>query len=202
MIRSFVFDIGNVLLPFDFGLVSKRLEKYCSTPYSDVSHRIDPLKASYEEGRIVKAEFVNQVAALLGFRGTEADLVAAWEDIFEDNEPMNRLVRALHGRYPLYLLSNTSDLHVDFILKRYPIFQCFSDAVYSYRAGCSKPGRAIFEVAACQFEIAPGETVFIDDLPANVEAALECGYQAIQYDFRNHSALLERLAKLGIRRDV
>jgi len=198
MVSAFVFDIGNVLLRFDFQVALRRLMLQSRTPIEGLLEQIEPIKAAYEGARIARPEFVQQLFSLLGYRGNEADFVAAWEDIFEENTPMTRLVLSLSKNYPLFLISNIGGIHVDFILKQFPFFQHFSDAVYSYQAGCSKPEPAIYELAIKKFGIVPQTTVFIDDLEANVSAALDAGYQAIQYDFRQHRVLLNELERRGV----
>ncbi len=199
MIRAFVFDIGNVLLRFDFSLAFRQLLPLCGAePAAGFAERVDAIKVRYEAGRIDRAAFLGEVFELLRFRGTEEQFVQAWEGIFEVHTPMAELVGALHGRYPLYLLSNTSDIHAAYFERSYPLFGCFADAVYSFEARCAKPERAIYELAASRFGVAPQETVFIDDLPANIVAAREVGFRAIPYDFRRHDALLEELGRLGV----
>ena len=198
MIRALVFDIGNVLLKFDFNIAIRRLLPLCGNADAGLLAPIEEIKNAYESGRIGRDTFLKEVFRLLDFRGDEETFIAAWVDIFEVNAPMLDLVERLHGRYPLYLLSNTSDIHMDSILERYPFFGCFTDGVYSYRVGCSKPAPEIYRLTHEQFGIRPEETVFIDDLEANITAAAASGFQAIQYDFRNHAALLERLTALGV----
>ena len=198
MIRSFIFDIGNVLIPFDFNRAIRRIQPHCRTLLDAPVAAIRPIVDNYESGQIGRAEFLKQVIALLEYTGSEADFVAAWEDIFEENCAMTRLVAGLHGRYPLYLLSNTSDIHAHYFEAQYPVFQYFSGAVYSHLVGCMKPGRPIFEIAARQFGVEPGETVYIDDLAANVATARELGFHALQYDHTQHTRLVEQLAALGV----
>jgi len=198
MIRSFIFDIGNVLLPFDFQRALQRIQARSPLPLSHLLANFQPLQNAYETGEINHTQFVEQSIAWTKFEGTPAEFIAAWQEIFDENLAMTRLVERLHGRYPLYLLSNTSDLHADYFTAQYPAFARFSDAVYSYRVGCMKPGREIYEIAARQFGVEPCETLFIDDLPANVAAAREFGFHAIQYDYRQHLRLLEELAELGV----
>ena len=198
MIRSFIFDIGNVLIPFDFNRTIKRIESQCRISLDGVPPQMKPITEAYESGQIGRAQFLEQTIALLQFQGTEAEMVAAWEDIFIENHAMTRFVQQLHGRYPLYLLSNTSDIHLDYFIAKYPVFQYFSDAVYSHIAGSIKPGRAIFELAIRQFGVEPSEAVYIDDLPANVAAARACGFHAIQYDHTRHGDLLPQLIGLGV----
>ena len=198
MIRSFIFDIGNVLIPFDFNRAIRRIAADCPLPVESLPAAVKPWIEAYEAGRMDRATFLRQTIAHLDYRGSEADFVAAWEDIFEENPPMTRLVRHLHGRYPLYLLSNTSDIHVNHFEAKYPVFAHFSGAVYSYLAGCIKPERPIFELAIRQFGVDPAATVYIDDLPANVAAARDVGFRAFQYDYRQHHCLVEYLATLGV----
>ena len=202
MIRFLVFDIGNVLLPFDLGRALARIQSQSRVALACVRKEFEPIKIGYETGHIGRKEFLNRVVRLLQFTGTEADLIAAWEDIFEENHAMTRLVRGFHGRYPLYLLSNTNDLHVAYMFRQYPVFECFSGAVYSHIVRCFKPDPAIYECAVRQFGLIPEETVFIDDLPANVARARELGWQAIQYDYLNHEALVGELNRLGVSADA
>jgi len=198
MIRSFIFDIGNVLIPFDFNRALRRIATQSPLPLTEFPPEAKQLAQTYESGQIDRAEFLRQAFALLEYRGTEADFVAAWEDIFVENFAMTRLVSRLRERYPLYLLSNTNDIHANYFEAKYPVFQSFTDAVYSHRAGCIKPGREIFEIAIRQFDVEPGETVYIDDLPANIAAARDLGFLAFEYDHTQHECLVDYLAELNV----
>jgi glucose-1-phosphatase len=197
-IDAMIFDIGNVLLRFDFNVALQKLARHCGPAVEVIPGLIEPAKAAYEGGRISRTAFQSEVWALLGYGGSESEFVAAWEDIFTENQPMVDLVRQLHGNLPLFLLSNTNDLHVDFIFRRYPYFHLFQDAVYSYRVRASKPEPAIFEIAARQFSVNPGRTLFIDDLLPNIEAARAAGFRAHHYHHGQHGALIEELQASGL----
>lgn len=196
VIEAFIFDIGNVLLRFDFDLALRRIEPLCNRPI--VLSELEPVKNRLEDGKIGRHEFLEQIVDAIGFEGEEAELVSAWEEIFEENLVMTDVVRQLRGRFPLYLLSNTSDLHINYIFRQFPVFEVFDDAVYSFEAGCMKPSPAIYRIAVERFGVNPRETIFIDDLAPNVDAALECGFRAIQYDYTSHDALVTRLAQEGV----
>ena len=198
MIRSFIFDIGNVLVPFDFNRAIRRIQPHCRALLDAPAVAIRPILDTYECGQIGRAEFLKQAIELLEYTGSEAEFVAAWEDIFEENFAMTRLVGSLHGRYPLYLLSNTSDIHAGYFEAKYPVFQYFSGAVYSHLVRCMKPGRPIFEIATQQFGVEPRETVYIDDLAPNVATARELGFHALQYDHARHAQLVDQLVALGV----
>lgn len=196
---AFLFDIGNVLLRFDFHLALRALaaQSDASDPV-EVLSRIELVKFALEDGQIDRAGFVRGVFDVLRYRGTEVEFIAAWEDIFAPNEPMLALVEQLHERFPLYLLSNTSDIHVDYIFRRYPVFQRFSGAVYSYKVKASKPDPAIYRIACEQLGIKPTATFFIDDLLPNIEAARALGFRTHHYHHDRHDELLAEMRAIGV----
>jgi putative hydrolase of the HAD superfamily len=197
-IDAIIFDIGNVLLRFDFNLAVMKLTAHCTPAGEQILGLIEPVKEAYEAGRMQRADFQAEVRAILTYTGTDEHFIAAWEDIFTENNLMVELVRRLHGRLPLYLLSNTSDIHLDFILGKYPFFQHFADGVYSFKARVSKPSPEIYQIAQRQFGIVPERTLFIDDLAANIEAARSLGFQVHHYDMHHHELLLEQLTAAGV----
>ena len=138
MIRAFLFDIGNVLLKFDFSLALRAVAELSEVhDETEILARIDRIKWSYEDGQIDRAAFLRGVFDVLRYRGTEAQFIAAWEDIFAANTPMFALVEHLAKTHPLYLLSNTNDIHRDYIFRTYPVFARFTDGTYSYAAPVS-----------------------------------------------------------------
>lgn len=198
-IRAFLFDIGNVLLKFDFGVALKALaaQSEVHDPI-DVLARVDQVKVAYEDGQFDRATFLRSVFDVLRFGGSEAEFIAAWEDIFEPNAPMIALVERLHGRYPLFLLSNTSDIHVDYVFRQYPFFRCFQAGTYSHEACASKPGAKIYEIACRQHQLEPAATFFIDDLLPNIETARSLGFQTHHYHAERHAELLAALQAAGV----
>ncbi|XHR30161.1 MAG: HAD family hydrolase [Chthoniobacteraceae bacterium] len=197
-VASFIFDIGNVIIPFDFNRAIRRIAAECVDPFTQLPPEAHNLTSLYESGRLKRPEFLEQAMELLRYRGTEGNFVAAWQDIFEENPPMNRLIGRLRACYPLYLLSNTSDIHADYFEAKYPVFSHFSGSVYSHLAGCMKPERVIFEKAIEKFGVDPAQTVYVDDLAANVAGASAAGFVAIQYDHTRHADFVARLRELGV----
>ncbi len=199
MIRTFLFDIGNVLVRFDFSKAVRTLAALSDVADEDeVLARIETVKVAYEDGEISRADFLRETFRILKYRGTEAQFIAAWQDIFTANEPMHDLVRRLHGRFPLYLLSNTSDIHVEGLFRDFDIFGHFTDATYSYIVRASKPHRPIYEIATRAHGFTPAETLFIDDLAANIATAKELGFQTHHYHPDRHHELLATLSAHGI----
>jgi putative hydrolase of the HAD superfamily len=199
MIRTFLFDIGNVLVRFDFSKAVRALAALSDvSDESEVLARIETVKIAYEDGQLPRTDFIREIISILKYRGTETELVAAWQDIFTANEPMHDLVRKLHANFPLYLLSNTSDIHVEGLFRDFDIFRNFTGATYSYVVRASKPHPPIYQIATLEHGLVPAETLFIDDLAANIATAKELGFQTHHYHPDRHHELLATLVTHGI----
>ena len=199
MIRAFLFDIGNVLVRFDFSRAIRAVAAHSDfADESDALQRIDTVKLAYEDGQLSRADFLREAFALLGYRGTEAQFIAAWQGIFTENEPMTALVRALHGKFPIYLLSNTNCMHVEGLFRDFPVFAHFTGATYSHEAKASKPHRTIYEIAARTHGFNPAATFFIDDLAANIATARELGFHTHHYHHDRHGELLAAIRAAGV----
>jgi len=200
MLKAIIFDIGNVLLKFDFQRTVKRIAPFCAVPAADIAPLLEPSKVQLESGRLSGSEFLDSVTRVLDYTGSRETLEKAWREIFTANEPMHKLVPAL--QVPLYLLSNTNNLHADYFLREYPVFEHFTDAVYSHEAGLMKPDPAIYLHALEKFGFGAEEAFFIDDLLPNVEAARAVGLRTHHYHHERHIALLEELNSLDLHHGV
>jgi glucose-1-phosphatase len=199
MVDAIVFDIGNVLLRFDFNIAIKRITPRCSASPERIVELLEPLKVELECGRLQGDGFLSKTAENIGFSGDLRELRAAWQEIFEPIEANHQLVARLRGKVPLYLLSNTNDLHAEYFLEKYAVFESFDGAVFSHQAGMMKPDVAIYEHAVHQFALDPKTTLFIDDLLPNVQAAASLGWQIHHYEERKHEDLLIQCAGLGLK---
>jgi putative hydrolase of the HAD superfamily len=198
-IQAFLFDIGNVLLKFDFSKALRAIAHQSETrDEAETLDRIDAVKQVYEDGRMSRAEFLEAVFRLLRYRGTEAEFIAAWEDIFDPVEATMALAARLAPRFPLFLLSNTNDIHLAYVRRRYRVFEHFRGGTYSCEVQASKPGREIYEIACRAHGLTPERTFFIDDLAANIATARDLGFVAHRYDHRDHSALEKSLCAAGV----
>jgi putative hydrolase of the HAD superfamily len=197
-IEALIFDIGNVLVPFDWQIFHGQLQAGC--PHSKVNSEKEfrELMVRLEIGEMSGESFARTAVRLIGFQGDEQQFVTIWNGIFTSNPPMERTVLGLKDQFPLFLLSNTSDLHLEYLKLNFEVLQHFVDGVYSFRARCAKPGRKIYETAIRQFGLKPENTAYIDDLPANVRSASELGFKAILYDLAKHAEFETRLSELGV----
>jgi len=200
MQHDFLFDIGKVILDFDFGLGVERIHPRCSKVSAHgILPAIADLANELEYGRISTADYVREASERLGFSGSTDEFIRAFQDIFTPNAAMVDLIGKLKQTgHRLYLLSNTNDIHVPFFTREYPVFKHFSGAVYSHLEGVMKPEPAIFQAAIRKFGLTPERTIYIDDLEANVIGGREAGLLGIHYNPNQHSALLDELRRLDV----
>jgi putative hydrolase of the HAD superfamily len=197
-IDALIFDIGNVVIAFDWQEAESRFLARSRKGTKLLREELKELIAGFEVGEISQEVFVAIATRTTGFQGDGREFIAIWNSVFRPNPPMERSIGRLKTNFPLFLLSNTSEPHLEYLQRNFEILEQFVDGVYSFRAKCAKPDQKIFQVAINQFGVTPESTLYIDDLAANVHAALGLGFPAIQYDLREHAEFERRLDEIGI----
>ena len=197
-LETVIFDLGNVLLPLDWGIARKRMcdRTGCSRRELETFIVNTPFLEQLELGQLTAKQFFEIIARELRFTGTQAEFEQIWSDIFTIDDAMIDLTQKLKGSYRRFILSNTSPQHIEFVFARYPVLRDFDGHILSYEVGLLKPDRRIYELALHRFGIAVERAVFIDDLPANIAGAREVGLAAIQH--KSFKKTCRELTRLGI----
>jgi putative hydrolase of the HAD superfamily len=177
-----------VLVRFDFTAAAERFAAQSEATTEQVLALLSPFKDDLESGRISDDDFVSQSIARIGYRGVREEFIRIWSDIFTENPPMISAVEQLAAETPLYLLSNTSGLHKDWLFANFPVFRHFTGGIYSHEARTMKPGEAIFRAAIETFHLDPSATLYIDDLPDNIATGKRLGFVCHHYHPDRHEA--------------
>ncbi len=186
---SFLFDIGKVLLDFDFESSLKSLLPPGHTDPASALSELLAKKDEFEAGRISVSDYTDWALATLGSSATHDHFHHAWRHIFTPNEPMWETVRALRAAdHRLILFSNTNAIHCPWVFEAYPEFSLFHGAVLSYEVDSIKPHPEIYRHAIEKYSLDPEKTLYIDDLPANIATGDRFGLRTHQYDLTNHAA--------------
>lgn len=198
-ITTLVFDFGNVLGFFDYQRAIQQLATHTDLPEELIRARLFTieLEEAYESGRINTPDLLAHARELCGFRGGDAEIEAAFADMFWPNVDLCRLVPTLKPRYRLFLLSNTNDMHARWYRRQFAgTLRHFDGLVLSHEVGMRKPRAGIYEHCLRLMDCRPAECVFIDDIPANIVAARACGWHGIVYT--DTAALRGALGELGV----
>jgi len=196
---TFLYDIGRVLLDFDFEASLSRLFPPGTPGMHERLQRMLERKDEFEAGRIDVDTYTTWALDVLDTDATPEEFHHAWRHIFTPNEPMWLRVRQLAASgHRLLLFSNINGIHVPWIYDEFPEFSLFHDAVMSFRTGFIKPQPEIYHHAIEQHRLIPSETLYIDDLPQNAATGRALGFQTWQYDINDHEAFEQWLASFPV----
>ncbi|MEO6809843.1 MAG: HAD family phosphatase [Isosphaeraceae bacterium] len=200
---ALIFDFGNVVAHFDYRKAAERVGRPLGMSGEALLERVRkagfiPMLQQFESGRMTAEAFGKEFCALVGLKLTHQEFVEAWSDIFWLNDSVADLIADLKGQgYTLVLGSNTNDLHAAQFRRQFaePLAH-FDRLVLSHEVGHIKPSAAFYLACAEAAGAAPGDCVFIDDLPENVEGARFAGLIGLHY--RDTPTLRAELGQLGV----
>lgn len=176
-----VFDLGKVLVDFDYGLAVRKIAARSRMNAEQIHHLLltSPLLLRYETGEISTGQFYREVCQASGFEGSLEEFSVLFSDIFSPIDPMIALHAALREQgVPTFIFSNTNELAVGHIGRTFPFFGHFTDYIYSFRHGSMKPDARLYEVVE-KMTGRKGHSIFyLDDRLENIQTALQRGWQA------------------------
>jgi HAD superfamily hydrolase (TIGR01509 family) len=199
--RAIIFDLGKVLLEFDYGIAIRRFLPRCRVDFGTL-HRVltqDHLLIEYETGLRTTPEFYAALCRLTGYAGELGEFREMFGSIFTPIEPMVTLLGEIRARgLPAYLFSNTNELAIEFVRAQFPFMSAFTGQILSYEVKAMKPAPPMYELAERLSGFRGPELFYIDDRSENVEAGWQRGWQGIvHHDPAETRAALVRLGVLN-----
>jgi len=198
-IRAVIFDIGRVLIRVDLSRAMAGLSQSIPLTPGELWKALqnDPHWMDWQEGRISPRDWYLHVSKRLGGALSFDEFSTAWNSAL-DPEPIQseEFLSGLARKYKMAVLSNTDPIHMANEEARYSFFRFFPVRIYSYRVGASKPNPLIYREALRGCKVSAQEAVFIDDVPAYVDAAKQLGMHGVV--FTAPDQLIEDLADLGV----
>jgi putative hydrolase of the HAD superfamily len=199
-IKAVIFDLGRVIVPFDFNRGYTRLAPLCGIPAAEIPKRIAPtgLVPLFESGGIEPRDFVRELSRHLNLDTTYENFCEIWSSIFLPHTliPESMLI-GIARKYRLVLLSNTNAIHFEMVRENYPLLRHFHSLVLSYKVGAMKPLPQIYRRAIEEAGCLPEECFFTDDIPDYVAGARAQGIDAVQ--FESAEQIEAELRKRGVK---
>jgi HAD superfamily hydrolase (TIGR01509 family) len=183
--KAVVFDLGKVLLDFDYSIAGRRIAARGKMSAAEVQKFIDhsPLLFRLETGQMSQDQFFAEVQSATAFDGTLDEFTGFFADIFSPIQPMLKLHAALRRRgVPTYVFSNTNELAVSHIRKTFPFFSQFNGYICSYEHGAMKPDEKLYQVVERTSRLGGSELLYLDDRQENVAAGAARGWQAVLHE--------------------
>ncbi len=182
MIKNIVFDLGNVLISFK---PSEYLDKK-DYPQNLKSKILSEIFSSKEwrlldNGDITTPEAIKSIAATSSLKIEEIARIfdLRTDLIFPIDQNVKLLPELKKQGYKLYFLSNFPIDVFEEIKFDYYFFKFFEGGIISAEARSSKPDKRIYEILFERYNIVPGESLYIDDLEANVKTAESLGMKGL-----------------------
>lgn len=202
-IKVIIFDLGKVLFDYDLNLISNAFIPYAQKK-EDLKNinrfmmQNDEIFSKYEKGKISSKDFYSELSEIVGLKVDYEKFCNLWNNIFTPIEDMIAFVPKLTKKYRLALLSNTNELHYEFLERLYPeLFKNFNDFFLSYRMRLRKPEKEIYKQVIDYYELKANELFFTDDLDINVISAKKTGINA--FVFKNLEKLKKDLSMHGVK---
>ncbi len=200
-LKNLIFDLGDVIIPIDLTAPVRNFAMLANLPEDEVRAiwKEHDLLNQYETGLIDDDAFRGHVRQLLHNRSDTPDtepapadrwadevIDTAWNTVLLDL-PVERIerIKELAPKYRLFLLSNTSPIHIRQVnkvltqLNQPTLEQLFERVFYSYEVRMAKPSPDIYRHVLTEAGLVAEETAFFDDNAANIRAAAGLGIQAV-----------------------
>ena len=137
-----VFDLGMVLIPFDYNIALEKLEKidkgmgvnflnHYKSNYE--THRL------FERGNINEDEFLKRAMTVFNGKVDKETFKRIYSEIFSVNQNVADLLPELKKKYTLVLLSNTNSIHKEYGWKNYSFLKYFDKLILSHEVNAVKP---------------------------------------------------------------
>ena len=182
--KAILFDLGRVLIHFDFRRGYRALEGLCPYAADEIPKRLagTGLVEQFETGLVEPREFVDQMRRILDLNVDYDQFCGIWSSIFTETLIPESMLEGLGRRYRLVLVSNTNALHFEMIREAYGhLLRHFDDLILSYEVRAMKPQPEIFQAALEVAGCLPQECFYTDDITAYIEAARRMGIDAVTF---------------------
>ena len=193
-----VFDLGGVVVDFEADRLVHQIAQLLRCSFEDVQAAVyhEELLLPFELGRIKPQAYYEGLKGRLQLPWTYERFVKAWNDILRENPDVTRLLHRLHKRHKLMALSNTNELHLNYIKASMPGLSILDHWVASCDVGLRKPDHQIYRLALERAGVRAHAAVYVDDRPELVDAGRRAGMTAIR--FENSRQLEQDLQSVGL----
>lgn len=197
MIRNVVFDLGGVLFQW------RPLQIVESFTNSAEEQRLlltkvlrHPDWLSLDRGTMLMAESIPKFAARTSMSEDRIEdfLTHVVDSLVKIEETEALLFQIIDYHYAVYYLTNMNNAFFETLSERNSCMSLFLGGIVSANERVIKPEPDIFHQLSQQYNLAPAETLFIDDTAANIETAQALGFQTVL--FTQTPSCLENIRKI------
>jgi putative hydrolase of the HAD superfamily len=194
-----VFDLGNVLIPFDYSIIINRLNEIdegLGDRFYNLYKENYHIHREFESWKLSTDEFIRIMLEWLDNKVNREEFCELYSNIFTVSKDVAALLPEIKKKYKLVLLSNTNYIHQKYGWEKYDFIKHFDKLVLSHEAGSIKPEEKIYRTVEAFTQLPSEEHIFIDDIEEYVNGAKKIGWDGIQ--FIGYENLVSELKKREI----
>ncbi len=202
MIKNLIFDLGGVIIQHQHDLMPRIISSIFDLNREEGRRIWHEHKDVLLTGELPSVAFLEKIKKRTGAALSTDTLLNRWKTLYEsDAKELNiellEVIRRMRKTYPVYLLTDTIEVHHEFNEGR-GIFKYFDGVFASHIEGKSKSqGKNAFEHFLKKFNLLANDCVFIDDMEAYVEMAKSLGIYGILYT--SVAQLIKDLRGVGVK---
>lgn len=178
MIDTIIFDFGDIFINLE---KEAQVEAFKKLGLPGPNEELIAMNDLFEKGKVSELEFITCFQKFIPNAGIE-EIRTAWNSVIGEF-PLYRLefLQMLTGKYRLFLLTNTDEIHISRFEHKVGMsfytdfYRCFEKVYYSYEMGMRKPEASIYKYIVNKHDLSPKRTLFIDDKKNNTDAAANIG---------------------------
>lgn len=194
-----VFDLGNVLIPFDYNRITEKLnsvkENLGNRFYKKYKENYD-VHRKFETWELSNENFLDIMMDWCENAVSREEFCHIYSDLFTENKDVAALLPKLKENYMLVLLSNTNDIHKKYGWQNYTFLKYFDKLILSHEVNAVKPDEKIYREVE-KFTNKPSEEhIFIDDIREYGLGAEKLGWDSIH--FTGYDKLVNSFTEKGI----
>jgi FMN phosphatase YigB (HAD superfamily) len=181
----FIFDLGKVLVDFDYSIAAEKIAARSEKAPQDLHAFLgsSPLLVEYESGRLTREQFYTAIKEAIGFGSDLEEFGGYFADIFVEMPGTIALHAELRNRgFKTFIFSNTNDLAIEHVRRNFPFFNNFDDYIFSYEVGAMKPEAKIYEAMEKMCGRRGADLIYIDDRPENIAAGAARGWRTVLHE--------------------
>lgn len=189
LVKNIIFDLGGVFINLDFQKTANAFQLLGAQQFADFFTQTysNNLFAALETGTIATHDFYDAFRKQTGILATNKAIAHAWNAMLI-NFPPERIewLDSIQNKYDVFLYSNTNQIHYDCFMEMFKrdtgkdnFNRYFKKAYYSHKIKMRKPDADGFQLILQEQNLAPEETLFIDDTLPNIQTAHSLGLQTI-----------------------
>lgn len=193
-IKNVIFDFGNVLLDIDIAGCFQRMSDLLGYETQPEKAPEDVLKAmhEYETGDISLETFIWYFQTHCTKEMPQGiDIINVWNSMLVGWQTGKlEMLENLRSKYKVFLLSNTNDLHLQWVYrdlkKNHEVIdfddRFFDKTFYSHLVRMRKPNAGIYDYVQENTGLIPEETIFIDDIKSNLKEPKKLGWHVYHHN--------------------